>query len=239
MFFRIKITDLSLDFYKNTEKILVATDCIIFGFDGQSIKLLLFKRRVEPFRGSWSLIGSFVRPQENVQDAALRVLEESTGLRNIFMEEFGVFGMTDRDPGARVISLGYYALIRIDEQNSTLLAENQAQWFDFENLPDLILDHTKMVESALSKLRGKARYRPVGFELLPEKFTLPKLRRFYESIYGRELDRRNFRKKILSMDILEKLEEKDKTESRKGAFFYKFIKEKYDEMVEKGVNFEM
>jgi len=230
---------LSLNYYLNTEKILVATDCIIFGFDGQSIKLLLFKRRVEPFHGKWSLIGSFVRPQENVKDAAMRVLEESTGLQNVFMEELGIFGSTERDPGARVISLGHYALIRIDEQNAAVLAENQAQWFDFDNLPDLILDHTEMVEAALEKLRRKARYRPVGFELLPEKFTLPQMRRFYESIYGRELDRRNFRKKILSMDILEKLEEKDKTESRKGAYFYRFIKEKYDEMVEKGVNFEI
>lgn len=226
-----------MNYYKNTEKILVATDCIIFGFDGQSIKLLLFKRRVEPFLGKWSLIGSFVRPQENVEDATMRVLEESTGLREIFMEELGVFGTTDRDPGARVISLGYYALIRIDEQNKSLLEENQAQWFDFEEIPELILDHQQMVEMALEKLRRRARYRPIGFELLPEKFTLPKLRRFYESIYGRDLDRRNFRKKILSMNILEKLEEKDKSESRKGAYFYRFIKEKYDEMTERGVDF--
>lgn len=230
---------MSLNYYLNTERILVAADCIVFGFDGQSIKLLLFKRRVEPFRGKWSLVGSFVRLQENVQDAAMRVLEESTGLQDVFMEELGVFGTTDRDPGARVISLGHYALIRINEQNSAILSDNQAQWFDFEDLPELILDHTEMVEAALDKLRRKARYRPIGFELLPEKFTLPQLRRFYESIYGRELDRRNFRKKILSMDILKKLEEKDKTESRKGAFFYQFIKEKYDEMVEKGVNFEI
>lgn len=223
--------------YINTEKILVATDCIIFGFDGQSIRLLLFKRRINPFAGKWSLIGSFVQPQENTEDAALRVLEESTGLQNVFMEELGVFGTTNRDPGARVISLGYYALIRIDEQNQTLLEDNQAQWFDFEEMPELILDHNQMVAAALEKLRRKARYRPVGFELLPEKFTLPKLRRFYESIYGRELDRRNFRKKILSMNILEKLEEKDKTESRKGAYFYRFIKEKYDEMTERGVDF--
>ncbi len=230
---------MSSNYYLSTEKILVATDCIIFGFDGQNIKLLLFKRRIEPFKDKWSLIGSFVRPQENVEDAAKRVLEESTGLRNIFMEELGVFGTTDRDPGARVISLGHFALIRIDEQNLEVMAENQAQWFDFEDLPELILDHKQMVEVALDKLRRKARYRPIGFELLPEKFSLPKLRRFYESIYGRELDRRNFRKKILSMNVLEKLEEKDKTESRKGAYFYRFIKEKYDEMVEKGVNFEI
>jgi len=226
-----------MNYYIDTEKILVATDCIIFGFDGQNIKLLLFKRRVEPFRGKWSLIGSFVRPQENVEDATIRVLEESTGLRNIFMEELGVFGTTDRDPGARVISLGHYALIRIDEQNQTLLEENQAKWFSFDEMPDLILDHQQMVEVALQKLRRRARYRPIGFELLPEKFTLPKLRRFYESIYGRELDRRNFRKKILSMDILAKLEEKDKTESRKGAYFYRFIKRKYDEMTDRGVDF--
>lgn len=217
----------------------VAVDCIIFGFDGQNIKLLLFKRRVKPFKGMWSLIGSFVRENEDVEAAAVRVLEDSTGLTNIFMEELGFYGKADRDPGARVVSLGYSALIRIDIQKADILKEKEATWFSMEDLPQLILDHELMVQDALHRLRRKARYQPIGFELLPEKFTLPQLRRFYENIYGRELDRRNFRKKITSMNILEKLDEKDKSESRKGAFYYRFIKQKYDEMTERGVNFEL
>lgn len=227
------------DFYQNTQKILVAVDCIIFGFDGQEIKLLLFKRRVDPFLGEWSLIGSFVDAHEDVEAAARRVLKDSTGLENIYMEELGIYGAVDRDPGARVISLGYYALIRIDAQRKEGIKEHDAAWFTLTEMPNLILDHKKMVDDALHLLRKKARYRPLGFELLPEKFTLPQLRRFYGQIYGREPDRRNFRKKILNMDILEKLEEKDKSESRKGAYYYRFIKEKYDEMTERGVNFEL
>ncbi len=201
--------------------------------------MLLFKRRIEPFKGQWSLIGSFVQPQESTEAAVRRVLAESTGLTDIFTDELGIYGAPGRDPGARVISLGYYALIRIDSENLRDTATHDARWFDTKDLPELILDHNQMVADALNKLRRRARYRPVGFELLPEKFTLPQLRRFYESIYGRSLDRRNFRKKILSMSILEKTEEKDMSESRKGAFLYRFIKEKYDAMTERGINFEI
>ncbi len=226
-----------IPFYQEATPILIAVDCVIFGFDREGLKLLLFKRKVEPFKDEWSVIGSFVKPDEGVDAAAVRVLEEYTGLKNIFMEPLDYYGEVDRDPGARVISQAFFALIRLGEEEAQMVETHQAQWFDFNSIPRLILDHNQMVSDAMEKLRRKARYRPIGFELLPEKFTLPQLQKLYEVIYQRELDRRNFRKKILSMDILDKLEEKDKSTSRKGAFLYRFDQQRYGEMVEKGIDF--
>ena len=224
-------------FYPHASPILVAVDCIIFGFDREGLKLLLFKRKVEPFKDEWSVIGSFVKPDEDVKEAASRVLHEHTGLEHLFMEPLGCYGAADRDPGARVISQAYFSLIRLGEEELKKTETHQAHWFGMDAIPSLILDHNNMVNNALEKLKRKARYRPIGFELLPEKFTLPQLQELYEAIYQRELDRRNFRKKILSMDVLKKLDEKDKSNSRKGAFLYRFDKVRYTEMVEKGVDF--
>lgn len=227
----------ALSYYVGAEKLLLAVDCIIFGFDLNTLKLLLFKRKVEPFRGEWSLIGSFVKPPESVFEAASRVLEEYTGLQDVFMEQLMSYGDPARDPGARVVSISHYALIRIDDQDEELAQQYEAKWFDFDKLPNLILDHGQMVADALVALRRKARYQPIGFELLPKKFTLPQLLVLYEAIYQRELDQRNFRKKVLSLDILQKLDEKDKSGSRKGAFLYYFDQDKYEAMKEQGVNF--
>lgn len=226
-------------FYQGADKLLIAVDCIIFGFDKEQLKLLLFKRKIAPFQHEWSLIGSFVKEQESVSKAAGRVLSESTGLQDVFMEELACYGEYDRDPGARVISMAHYALIRLDEQEEQVTASHQARWFDVDAIPSLILDHNEMVTHALDKLRRKARYQPIGFELLPEKFTIPQLKTFYDAIYQKELDRRNFRKRILSMGILKKLEEKDKTTSKKGAFLYQFDKEKYEALAAAGFNFEV
>ena len=226
-------------FYSNAEKLLVAVDCIIFGFDTQRLKLLLFKRKIAPFKDEWSLIGSFVKADENVMDAAARVLKESTGLEDVFMEELGCYGAVERDPAARVISIAHYSLIRLNESNEALDEAHHAQWFDLDMIPDLILDHNEMVADALQKLRKKARYQPIGFELLPKKFTIPQLKTFYDSIYQKSLDRRNFRKRILAMGILKKLDEKDKSTSKKGAFLYQFDKKAYERLVAKGFNFEL
>ena len=224
-------------YYQEAVPILVAVDCIIFGFDFEKLKLLLFKRKIQPFQNEWSLIGSFVQPTEGVEAAAGRVLEEHTGLSRIFMESLGCYGSPNRDPGARVIAQAYSALIRLGEEELLTTSTYQAHWFDLESIPPLILDHTQMVKDALEKLRLNARYRPIGFELLPEKFTIPQLKNLYEAINQRSIDRRNFRKKILSMGILEKLEEKDKTTSRKGAFLYRFDQNRYEEMVHRGIDF--
>ncbi len=217
----------------------VATDCIIFGFDEGKLKLLIFKRRVEPLKGEWSLIGSFVKIDEDVKAATQRVLEEITGLENVFMDELKVYGLAGRDPGYRCISIAQYALIRIKDYDRELVEKHGAHWYDLEELPKLVLDHDQMVKDAMDRLKRKARYQPIGFELLPEKFTIPQLLQLYEAIYQTELDARNFRKKLLSQNILIKLEEKDKTSSRRGAFLYKFDHEKYNRLVKSGYNFEI
>ncbi len=225
------------DFYRHASPILVAVDCIIFGFDNQSLKLLLFKRKVAPFENEWSLVGAFVRPEEDVDYAAQRILCESTGLNGVYMEELGCYGQADRDPGGRVISVAYAALIQLHEHEKQVVEDYHAKWFDISEVPSLILDHNQMVKEALDQLKNRARHQPIGFELLPEKFTIPQLQTLYEGIYQQELDRRNFRKKILSLNVLEKLDEKDKSSSKKGAFLYRFNQDRYQEMLEKGVDF--
>jgi ADP-ribose pyrophosphatase YjhB (NUDIX family) len=227
------------DYYVQQDKMYVATDCIIFGFDAGKLKLLIFKRRVKPSMGEWSLIGSFVNIDEDVDEAAKRVLAEITGLENVFMEELKTYGKADRDPGFRCISIGQFALIRIEDYDKKLIEIHGAHWYALDEIPDLVLDHNQMVEDALGRLRRKARYQPIGFELLPEKFTIPQLQQLYEAIYQIELDARNFRKKVLSYNVLIKLEEKDKISSRRGAFLYKFDHINYQKRLKSGYNFEV
>ncbi|MGA9590154.1 MAG: NUDIX domain-containing protein [Salegentibacter sp.] len=221
------------------DQMFVATDCIIFGFDSGKLKLLVFRRRVEPFKGEWSLIGSFVKLDEDVSEAAKRVLTEITGLENVFMEQLQAYGAADRDPGYRCLSVAQFALIRIDEYDEELVERYGAHWFEIDQLPELVLDHDQMVADAMNRLKQKARYRPIGFELLPEKFTIPQLQLLYEAIYQRKLDARNFRKKLLSLNLLIKLDEKDKSTSRRGAFLYKFDYENYHKLLKSGYNFEI
>ncbi|WBL21295.1 NUDIX hydrolase [Zunongwangia sp. HRR-M8] len=227
------------DQYVQKDKMYVATDCIIFGFDAGKLKLLVFKRRVAPFLGTWSLIGSFVKMEEDVSNAAKRVLTEITGLDNVFMEQLKAYGLADRDPGYRCVSIAQYALIRIDEYDKELTEKHGAHWFDLEELPDLVLDHNQMVVDAMARLKRKARYQPIGFELLPEKFTIPQLQSLYEAIYQKKLDDRNFRKKLMSLGLLIKLNEKDKSGSRRGAFLYKFDYTNYQKLAKSGYNFEI
>jgi 8-oxo-dGTP diphosphatase len=223
--------------YREQHKILVATDCIVFGFDEGILKLLVFKRRIEPFRGEWSLIGSFVDEGESVTDSARRVLFQFTGLENVFLKELKVYGDVGRDPGARCISIAQYALIRIDDYDKGQVTAHGAKWFAMDELPSLVLDHNRMISDALERLRQKTTRKPIGFELLPDKFTIPQLQILYEAIYQKKLDDRNFRKKLLSFNLLIKLAEKDKTTSKKGAFLYRFDFEKYKKLEESGFNF--
>ncbi|TDN87636.1 ADP-ribose pyrophosphatase YjhB (NUDIX family) [Salegentibacter sp. 24] len=227
------------DYYEQNDKMYVATDCIIFGFDDGKLKLLIFKRRVEPLKNAWSLIGSFVKLNEDVDQAAKRVLKEITGLDNVFMEELKSYGKAERDPGYRSISIGQYALIRLDEYDKELVEKHGAHWYEIDKVPDLVLDHDQMVKDALERLKRKARYKPIGFELLPENFTIPQLQQLYEAIYQKELDARNFRKKVLSLNVLIKLDKKDKSSSRRGAFLYKFDYKNYKKLLESGYNFEI
>ncbi|OSS38028.1 NUDIX hydrolase [Christiangramia flava] len=233
------MSDPQNDLYQVREKMYVATDCIIFGFDEGKLKLLVFNRQVEPLKGEWSLIGSFVRLDEDLDVACERVLRETTGLENVFMQQLKCYGKKDRDPGYRCISVAHYALIRIDEYDKELVRQHGASWYEINEVPQLILDHNQMVLDALKQLKYNARYRPIGFELLPEKFTIPQLQCLYEAIYQRELDSRNFRKKVTSLRVLEKLDEKDKSGSKRGAFLYRFDHENYQKLVESGYDFEI
>jgi ADP-ribose pyrophosphatase YjhB (NUDIX family) len=226
-------------FYSQHYQHYLAVDCIIFGFDESELKILLVNRGFEPAKGKWSLMGGFLENYENLDDAAKRILYQLTGLKDVFLEQLFTFGDANRDPGERVVSVAYYSLIRIDNYDQDLVDSFNAHWFEITKLPSMIFDHAEMIKLALQKLRSKARYRPIGFELLPEKFTLPQLQYLYEAIFQQTLDKRNFRKKILAMDLLQKFEEKDKSSSKKGAFLYSFDKEKYQELISKGFNFEI
>lgn len=227
------------EYYRKDDKIHVATDCIIFGFDDGILKLLLFERRVAPLIGKWSLIGSFVKPNESVRVSAKRVLHEITGLENVYMDELKSYSAIDRDPGARCISIAQYALIRIDDYDKRLVEVHGAKWFAVDEIPELVLDHGQMVKDALKKLRERARYKPIGFELLPEKFTIPQLQELYEALFQEKFDPGNFRKKIISLNVLKKLNEKDKTSSKRGAFRYYFHKAKYKKLLAEGYNFQL
>ncbi|MDP5231065.1 MAG: NUDIX hydrolase [Cellulophaga sp.] len=225
--------------YDAAQKILVAVDCIIFGFDDGVLKVLAFKRKVEPFCGSWSLIGSFVAENESTDEAAKRVLFEITGLKNIFMEELKTYSSVTRDPGARCISIGQYALISLSKKNKKLTETHGAEWLSIIDLPELVLDHQQMVADALERLRNKARFYPIGLELLPKKFTIPQLQSLYEELFQLLFDTRNFRKKLLSLNMLIQLDEKDKTSSKKGAYLYEFDYDKYNTLKNKGFNFSL
>ena len=222
--------------YPHADHLLIAVDCIIFGFDKNQLKLLLMKRALEPEKGNWSLIGGFVTKDESLDSATKRVLSKLTGLKNVYMEEVKVFSEVKRDPLERTVSVAYYALIKMN-RNMKLSAEYGAQWFPTDKLPTLIFDHLLMVEAAKKKLKAMAKHQPIGFELLPKKFTIPQLRSLYEAIYEEQLDKRNFSRKILAMNLLEKLDEKDKKNSKKGAYLYRFDKKRYIELVKKGLNF--
>ena len=217
-------------YYEGEHCHLVAVDCVIFGFDKRELKLLLVKRTRPPQQGHWSLMGGFLDENESLEEAAGRILAKLTGLEDVFLEQFHTFSDPYRDPGARVLSCAFYALIKIDESDKELTQAHGAEWISIDNIPPLIFDHEEMVNMALHILRHKCRFEPVGFELLPEKFTIPQLQKLYEAILGHELDNANFRKKILSMNILQKLDEKEKGASKKGAYYYKLDREKYEEL---------
>jgi ADP-ribose pyrophosphatase YjhB (NUDIX family) len=223
--------------YKSQDRVLLAVDCIIFGFDGQQLKALLIKRGFEPEKGKWSLMGGFVGQDESADEAAMRVLHQLTGMRDIYMEQLYCFSDVNRDTAGRVVSLAYYSLINIEEYNEQLEQDHEAHWFPLSAIPELIFDHKQMVTLAKERLCKKVSNHPVGFELLPKKFTLPQLLMLYEAIFGSALDKRNFTRKILSLGFLKKLNEKEKASSRKGAFYYVFDKKKYSKLEYEGIKF--
>ena len=216
-------------FYGEHSKVWVSVDCIIFGFDEGKLRILIGKRQMDPGRGEWSLYGGFVRSDENIDESANRVLYDLTGLRNLYMRQVGAFGSVDRDPGERVISIAYYALINVNDYDDHLRREHGVEWVNIDEIPRLYSDHNEMVRKALKLMRQKIKSEPIGFRLLPSLFTLTQLQRLYEAIHGEELDKRNFRKRIKEMDFIEKTELIDKKGSKRGASLYRFNKRIYNE----------
>ncbi|MBK3519841.1 NUDIX hydrolase [Carboxylicivirga marina] len=210
-------------------KRFVAVDCVVFGYEDDKLKLLVFQRAIEPAKGEWSLVGGWTNKEESTEDAARRVLQKWTGLQDVYLEQVHTFSDPNRDPGGSVITVEYYALIKIDDKTSNLIKDYGAKWYTLDELPPLIFDHDILVEKALEKLRLRSSYEIIGRKLLPEKFTLTRLRNIYDQIFMRKFDPGNFRKKILSLKVLERLEEKDMSESRKGAFYFKFKPKKEGE----------
>ena len=223
--------------YKQHPKHYVAVDCSIFGYEDGELKLLLYPRGFEPSLGKWSLMGGFVQENESMEEAARRVLLQTTGLKDIFLEQAAAFSKPDRDPGARVISMTFVALIRIDIHDKDLARENGAHWWPVTKLPSLVFDHEAIVATGLELLQQKASIDLIGNELLPEMFTLMQLRNLYEAIFQKTFDPGNFRKKVLSIGSLERLNQKNTTESKKGAYYYRFKKYEAGQRSERIVKF--
>ncbi len=201
---------------------------------------MLIQRALPPFEGKWALPGGFVRVDETLDDAARRELEEETSLRKIFLEQLYTFSTVDRDPRERIISVAYYALVNLrDHQVQAATDARDAAWFGVHDVPSLAFDHAEILRLALDRLRGKLRYQPIGFELLPKKFTLSELQHLYELVLERQLDKRNFRKRVLAMDLLEETDEVQQDVAHRAARLYRFDERKYRRLLKTGFHFEL
>ncbi|MFK8056939.1 MAG: NUDIX domain-containing protein [Saprospiraceae bacterium] len=216
----------------------VSVDIVIFGFEGKSLRVLLVQRGVEPFKDHWALPGEMVQAEENLDAAADRVLHELTSLTDVYLEQVASFGAPQRHPAGRAFTVAYYSLIGTSSHpvSPNGWAKN-AQYFDVADLPDLAFDHTEVLQSCLERLRERVRMRPIGFELLPRTFSLSDLQNLYESILGETLDKRNFRKKILSMGIVEDTGDLQANVNHRPAKLYRFDEERYEALVKKGFSF--
>ncbi|HAT11738.1 MAG TPA: NUDIX hydrolase [Planctomycetes bacterium] len=218
----------------------LTVDCVVFGLDVSDLKVLLIQRDLAPFAGRWALPGGFVRVDETLDEAARRELREEAGLTKVFLEQLCTIGEVQRDPRERVVTVAHYALVRLgDHQVQAATDARNAAWFAVDDLPDLAFDHVAIVTTALQRLQGKVRYQPIGFELLPPKFSLSQLQRMYEIILERELDKRNFRKKVLSLGILQDLDEVEQDVAHRAARLYRFDERTYRQKVKDGFNFEL
>jgi ADP-ribose pyrophosphatase YjhB (NUDIX family) len=220
----------------------LTVDCVVFGLDDEDLKVLLVQRDLPPFKGQWALPGGFVRMDEGVDDAARRELREETGLtlNDLYLEQLYTFGEVNRDPRGRVVSVAHYALVNLaDHRVQAATDAREAAWFSVSDTPSLAFDHDTILAAALERLKGKVRYQPIGFELLPPKFTLSQLQRLYETVLERPLDKRNFRKKILSMGVLVETDEVQQDVAHRAARLYRFDEDKYRRLKKKGFNFEI
>ncbi|MGE5410737.1 MAG: NUDIX hydrolase [Clostridiales bacterium] len=218
----------------------LSVDCAIFGFEKSFLEILLIKRKRNTEKGRWALPGGFIKKEELVDQAAKRVLEETTGITNLYLEDVAFFDAKDRFPLWRVFTFGYFALVSPENYPVHVgIDTTDVKWFKLNELPDLPFDHKYIIDTALEKLRNRVRYRPIGFELLPAKFTLPQLQHLYESILDKKLDKRNFRKKLMAMNLLQKLEEKETNNIKRAAYLYRFDKKNYNKLKRQGLIFEL
>lgn len=227
----------------------LTVDCVIFGLDeSHQLKVLMIQRKNAPFKGQWALPGGFVEMEESLEAAALRELEEETGVKEVFIEQLFTFGAPDRDPRGRVISVAYYALVNLSEHPVEAASDaRRVEWFGVDELPELAFDHQQILQTAIARLRAKVRYQPIGFELLPEQFTLSQLQKLYETILGvEELNKRNFRTRILKMGVLEEVGKQENVAHRPAklyrfdkAAYEQLFRERYDDLLRRGVDFEI
>jgi len=223
--------------YSKQTRLLLAVDCIIFGFDGEVLKILLIKRGFQPEKGNWSLMGGFVQNDESLDQAANRILKQLTGLEGVYLEQLYTYGDPNRDPIERTVSVAYFALIDIHKYETQLSADYHAEWFQLKRTPKLIFDQQDMVEQARKRIRYKAALHPILFELLPTKFTIPQLQILYESVFNTTIDKRNFSKRVLATGLLIKLNDKDKAGSKRGAFYYQLNMQNYYAKFQAFMNF--
>jgi 8-oxo-dGTP diphosphatase len=218
----------------------LTVDCVVFGLDEGDLKLLLIERGLEPFEGKWALPGGFVQLEETLEEAAIRELREETGVDKVYLEQLYTVGTVDRDPRERVVTVAYCALVNLQDYSLKAATDaSNAAWFEVDDIPDLAFDHQEILATALDRLKNKVRYEPIGFELLPKKFTLSQLQKLYEKIIGQELDKRNFRKKFQKMGILIALDEIEKDVAHRAARYYSFDEKAYNQKRKEGFLFEI
>jgi len=218
----------------------LTVDCVVFGFDEGELKVLLIQRALEPFKGRWALPGGFVRVDETIDEAARRELAEEAGLKNAFLEQLYTFGTVKRDPRGRVVSIAYYALVKLSDHRTKAATDAaNAEWFPISKMPKLAFDHADILATATDRLKGKVRYQLIGFELLPPKFTLSQLQHLYEAVSGADLDKRNFRKKVLGFGLLVPLKETQMAGRHRPAQLFQFDADKYEKLKKRGFNFEL
>jgi 8-oxo-dGTP diphosphatase len=218
----------------------LTVDCVVFGFDEGELKVLLIERGLEPFKGKWALPGGFVRVDETLDDAARRELSEEAGIEEVFLEQLYTFGAVNRDPRERVVSVAYYALVKLSDHQAHAASDAaNARWFPVSSTPKLAFDHGQVLAKAIERLKNKVRYEPIGFELLPPKFTLSQLQHLYETLLATSLDKRNFRKKVLSLGVLVALKETWMTGRHRPAQLFRFDVEKYEKLKKRGFNFDL
>lgn len=218
----------------------LTVDCVVFGYDEGELKVLLIQRALEPFKGKWALPGGFVHVDETLDEAARRELAEEAGLKYVFLEQLYSFGALDRDPRERVVSVAFYALVKLSDHRAKAATDAaNAEWFPISKTPKLAFDHAGILATALARLKGKVRYEPIGFELLPPKFTLSELQHLYETVLVTDLDKRNFRKKVLKFGLLVPLKETQMNGRHRPAQLFRFDADKYEKLKKRGFNFDL